>query len=71
MKKLVALVFLVFVFMFSNSSCLVVNTKHDNGLHKGWYKAKNNNGHKAKVHPGNNKKHDAKEKKGKKKGKKK
>lgn len=26
--------------MFGSSSCVVINTKHDKGLHKGWYKGK-------------------------------
>ncbi len=63
---------LVFGLIFSVSSCVVVNTKHDNGLHKGWYKPKKtpaHKGHKAhyKSEQKGNHKHDKdKKKKGKK-----
>lgn len=34
---------LTFTILFSAASCLVlVNPKHDNGKHKGWYKNPNN-----------------------------
>ncbi len=63
---------LVLGLIFSVSSCVVVNTKHDNGLHKGWYKPKTSPAHNAnKAHykneqKGKNKQDKDKKKKGKK-----
>lgn len=45
--------------MFGSSSCVVINTKHDKGLHKGWYKPK-----KGKKPHKHHHKHEHKEKKG-------
>lgn len=39
--KSVSMIFLMAMFIMSLTSCAVVhnpNTRHDNGLHKGWYK---------------------------------
>lgn len=53
MKNIAAL-FLTLLIL-ATSSCVIVQPKHDNGKHKGWYKNPNNPHHPNTTNPGHTK----------------